>query len=467
MTSVVYHTLLFFRKWTSLLMTMTFIAITVLASLIAGFAAGRGVDKEEFWINGGRTGLYKLVATIVSTQVGGGIVVGVVASTYAHGTGFGVVALASTVGGMLALILLAKVANRRPFDPGVFTLPDMIGARLGKSAELAAGIVVSISYLGLLASQYVAMGALLGHLGGLSFWNGLWIASLGSILYSAFSGIRGDIEADGVLFLAMAVGLVAALRIVATMFEAADLGAIPREIWSPVTFGGHVYLVGGVLLGAIVPVVSSEFWIRIFASSESKNIGKGLALGAIVVIPFYTLPILLGLATAALLPGRDANSVFAVALEIFGSPVLSSLALTAVVAAVLSTANTYSLVAIGALTRNVFRSEKDNLRLQKAAIVAVGLAGLGAARLTPDIAALLLDSLYMQGALLPAILIALFRWKANRKITTASIAAGAATAGASYPLLGPTAFVPTLAVSIFLAAIALLIGESPSPRIDG
>lgn len=435
---------------------MIFVAVIVLAALVAGFAAGRGDAGSRFWINDGQTGLYKLVATIASTQVGGGVVVGIVAATYASGTGFGLVALVSTVGGLVALFFLARVAGKWLDTRNVFTLPDMLGARLGKQVELAAGIVVSISYLGLLASQFVAMGILLSHLGGLSFWNGLWIASLGSVLYCAFSGIRGDIEADSVLFIAMTIGLFATIFIVVDMFKVADMNAIPAEIWSPVTFGGYVYLVGGVLLGAVVPVVSSEFWIRIFASSKAKTTGKGLAISAVAVTPFYVMPVLLGLAAVALLPGREANSVFAVALESYGSPLLSSLALSAVVAAILSTANTYTLVAVGSLMRNVFRGEKNNLFRQKTMIVSVGMLSLMAAYATPAIATLLLGSFYMQGALLPTILIALSDWKASAKAMAASILLGAATAVVFYPVLGPQAFVPTLIVAFGVAGVGVL-----------
>ncbi len=61
-------------------MTMIFIAVMVAIALKAGFSVGRINNSRKFWINDGKTSTYKLVATIVSTQVGGGVVVGIVAA---------------------------------------------------------------------------------------------------------------------------------------------------------------------------------------------------------------------------------------------------------------------------------------------------------------------------------------------------------------------------------------------------
>jgi len=126
-------------------MTFWDIIIVIVWSLITltiGIKAGVKADFDGFWVNKRRTKTSSLIFTIVATQIGGGTILGIASSTYAAGTGFGLVAIISTLTGFLAIAWLAPRIKRFGNKTNAFTLSEIIGVRYGRAAQIAAGIVI-------------------------------------------------------------------------------------------------------------------------------------------------------------------------------------------------------------------------------------------------------------------------------------------------------------------------------------
>ena len=96
-----------------------------LFTLFIGMYAGMRENFEGYWLNKRQTRTALLVFTIVATQVGGGAIVGIASSTYKSGTGFGLVAIISTVTGLLAIAWLAPAIKRFGDRTKAFTLPEI------------------------------------------------------------------------------------------------------------------------------------------------------------------------------------------------------------------------------------------------------------------------------------------------------------------------------------------------------
>lgn len=433
--------------------------LIVTIAAIVGFRARKTDSYNEFWLNDRNTKLGDLIFTIVSTQVGAGTVLGIAASTYTSGTGFGLVALISTISGFITLAFLAPWIKKRVSTGDIVTLPEFIGLQFGKIGEIGAAIITTIAYIGLLASQIVALGAFLNILGLNSEFNSIWIAGIGAVLYCAFSGLRGDIAADRWFFGVMLVSIILGYIILYSLWPESLSNKIEPRIISPVTFGGYTYLIGGIILGAIVPIVSMELWMRIFASEDAHIAKKSLIISAIIVIPFYLLPILLGI--IAVTEGFKPKLIDGVFLEYFTakSPILISTYINAsITAVILSTANTYILVIAGVLTRNILPL-RDNLKIQKIFILMIGIVATAVAFLSQNIVSLILGAFYVIIALFPAIIATINSWKINSWILSSGMIFGGITAIAAFPFIGAQAFIPALLISSIITFAGHFIGK--------
>ena len=76
---------------------------------------------------------------------------------------------------------------------------------------------------------------------------------------------------------------------------------------SPLKFGGYTYLIAGIIFGAIIPLVSMELWLRIYASENAKDAKKAYIVSSIAVVPFYILPMIIGLISITTFPISGKN----------------------------------------------------------------------------------------------------------------------------------------------------------------
>lgn len=455
-------------------MSSTLDLIIVIAYLVAilgiGMAAGRKMNVEKFFVNERRTGTALLVFTVVATQVGAGALVGVASSTYANGSGFGLVAVASTLFGFLFVAYLAPRIKRFGDRFKAFTLSEFFRVRYGRSAQIASAFVILFTYLSFLAAQFVATGSLLSLWGGWAFQGALVFAAAGMIVYCAFAGLRGDIVTDAVHFWVMVVVLFLVLlpKVVAHT-SASLLAQLPKELWSPITFGGYQFLIAGLVFGAVLAVVSMEMWIRVYAASGPKQARRTFVWSAFLVVPFYLAAMYFGYAARASLPAL-ANPDMAIFELIFAyMPVgLLGLCTAAVLAVLISTANTMVLVVSATLKRDLLpsgKSPKQELRRGQIATFVVGAVGLGIALLSPHVVQLTLNAFYMLAVLFPA-LVGGFVWRRATKLAaTLSIAAGAVFTLAFLPFMPTQAFIPgAIASVVSFVLVTLLTKHSASEK---
>ncbi len=432
----------------------TIVVIFWLAIVFAvGIIAGLKEDLEGFWINKRKTSTWPLILTIVATQVGAGTMVGIASSTFSSGTGFGLVAIASTVSGFIAVGYIAPWLKRFGDRHKAITLPEILLVRYGRRTQLAASLVVLFTYLSLLAGQYIALSALLGIWTGWDIEVALLFAVGGLIFYTAFAGLRGDIATDRLHFWMMVIVLFCVLlpAIISNIPLAASLQKVPAQIWSPVTFGGYAYVVVGILLGAIIPLVSMELWMRVYASTSSSQARRVFFGSALLVIPFYLLGIFLGLIAYTIYPTMDNSDfvLFKLMIDYLPNGVLG-LGIGAILAVVLSSANTMILVIGATIFRDLFRRDTSSGSMVFSRLVTAGAGIVGAlyAAAVPDIVQLILNAFFVIAVISPALL-GIVIWKnATERAATWSIVLGALTTIIFLFIIPRQAFLPGLGISI-------------------
>lgn len=448
------------------------IAIVILWSLLTlflGIRAGIKSDFDGFWLNKRKTKTSALIFTIVATQIGGGTIIGIASSSYKAGTGFGIVAILSTVTGFLAIAWLAPRIKKFGNKTKAFTLPEIFGVRYGRAAQIISGLLIMIAYFSMLGGQLLATGIIVKIWSGFSFQIALALAGLGVIVYSAFAGLKGDIVTDVLHFWIMAiVFFVVLLPFVLTKEPSFEvLSSLSFNDYSPIRFGGYTYLIAGVLFGAIIPIVSMELWMRIFAAEDASKARKSYIWSSILIIPFYTLPLFLGLIAIKLMPNvSNSDYLFINVIYKYLPQGLLGIGIAALFAVLISSANTMIVVLGATFYRDILGKPIDGgikeLKYSRVVTFVIGGMGVIFALLIPSIVQLVLNAFFIIAVLFPALLCAILWKRATLLGASLSIALGGLTTIVFIPFMPTQAFLPGLVVSI----LALIVGSLFSKKQD-
>lgn len=438
-----------------------------LATLCIGIRAGIKSDFDGFWTNKRRTKTSLLVFTIVATQIGGGTILGIASSTYAAGTGFGLVAIISTLTGFLAIAWLAPRIKRFGNKTNAFTMSEIIGVRYGRIAQIAAGIVILLAYFSMLGGQLLATGILVQVWSGFSFELAVVLAGAGVIAYSAFAGLKGDIATDILHFWVMAIVLFVLLLPIILIKEPVGeiLQGLTSKEWSPIRFGGYTYLIAGIIFGVIIPIVSMELWMRIFAAEDEHKARKAYIYSALLILPFYALPLLIGLISTRTTPNiTNPDSLLVDTLFRYLPHGLLGLGVASLFAVLISTANTM-IVVLGAtfyrdvLGKTVTGGVKE-LRYSRLITLFIGIIGVCFSMAIPNIVQLVLNAFFIIAILFPSLLCVAIWKRATNLGAILSIILGALCTIVLIPKMPTQAFLPGLVISI----LALIIGSLLTKR---
>lgn len=398
------------------------------------------------------TPLWMLAVSCAATQVGAGAIIGLASATVQSGTGFALVSLLSTLGGFVLMAMIGPKLKAFGDSVQATTIGDFLGARLGKGAQVAGGLVVAFTYMFLTAAQFEAFRDIFGIVTGDPSW-AFHIAAAFVVFYTAWLGMRGDIVSDvlefGVkLIVLIGLGFYALTR----NYGLATVGVgISHEILSPLRFGGWTFLILGFLFGASVPLLQPEIWFRVYSSRNPKEARSVFIWAAILVLPFYVFALSLGFC-ASLSGVASKNSDQLVVHTLLASmPRFGAMITFAGLSAViLSCVNSLILAVSFAVHRDVLgrsTTENSSLRSVRLLTIAAGIGGVIMADMSRDIVHLLLNCFYGLLVLGPALLGAAFRTKTSPLAAPVSIITGYLTTLAALKFMPGQAFIPGLLVS--------------------
>lgn len=423
----------------------------LVVTLIGIWSLGRTRTPRDFFIAGQRVGLWATGLATMAAAFSGFVFLGGPGLTYRMGlASLGIVLPVGFTAGLLCwslarrLRLLAEVRE-------VFTIPDAIACRFDDSRTTAMAIVaVLLGVVGYLGAQLLALGVLLETVLPLPDSWGSWglpVALLAGgcvvVVYSVLGGMVAGVYSDvlqGILMLIAAVAVgVRALVVgggVRQIIESVTTSEQFRGFFDPV--GGEVvlttlgfYLVFGIgVLGQ--PHMLHKFymmkdplhlrWIPLILSgSQALCLLIWVSLG-------LTVPALV--ASGRMAPLGLADEAAPRFLLEFGSPALTGLVLAAVVAAIMSTADSFLNIGAAALVHDLPRllGRKSDTSLPRARWATVGIAVLaaGLALAYDDLIALLGTFAFgTLGAALGPVLVVGLNWqRVTAGAATAAIATG-------------------------------------------
>ncbi len=433
---------------------MTYIIITVgyiliLAGLV--FYKSRSIKTEDDFVVAGRNvPIYLLVGTLITTWIGSGSLFGTAGLTFRTGFSELWFSLGAWVGIIIVYFIAARVRKISQY-----TLTDILEKRYAPIARLLGTITVVLAYVMIAGYQFKGGGRFIAILtdGAVSVEMGTFISFIVIILFTALAGMVSIISIDifnGILvLLAMIITLPVLLYQQGGWTEvAATIQQVSPDHLS-LTEGHPYYWHIGIMLPTLLLLLSESSMYQKFSSAKDAQSAKkavfGMFAGVVLIEILMCAIAVVGFAIYSSDPrfynpdgsingGMSEEIILRIAFEQL--PVyFGSLLFAGGVAIILSTGNTFLMVASTNISRDIFEkyifknlTGKKKILLQRISIVVLGLAAYLIITQFQTILEMAFISYTMIGASLAPALIAAFLWRrVTKEGGIASIASGMIT----------------------------------------
>lgn len=443
---------------------------------LLGIIIGRTIKDPDDWVAANQSlGIIPLSGTYFATIVSATSIVSYTGYYYLNGWpgmwNFGGTLITS----FIATLWVAK--RMRSF--GDTTVPEYIKRRFGRPHTLVACIIILIGSVTLLSAQITAAVVVIGAI---VDWSPVLISILVLIIFVIFTAMGGmkavawtdticsytilvGVWAMAINFL-MQIGGFSSMMSGLYELDPSYVSAFSEAI-TPLTALGWLATWGICNFGA------PQFVGRFLSATSPESARKSQAVTALM-LGLLIIPLLIvGLAGRLIMPGIEAQDlVFNSLVTGTVHPILGGLMFSAVIAAIISTADSLLLLASTTFTRDIWKefinqkmSGKNELNMSRVVTVLIGILGVLLTFMQSDV----IQSIHaravtlMGSSMAMLVLIGAF----NKKITSSgamtSMIVGFAVAMAWYALGQPYGISPALAGPISSGIVMVMVSNFTKP----
>lgn len=349
------------------------------------FQAKSNSSNDEYLVGGRSLGTSVYVATWLATCIGGGVLNGWVGQVYTSGL--------ALVPSMIVMYVLTAIIGiclagklRRS---GLTTTAEVLKVAYGDSSQFIGGILGFINlFMQGPCMQTITFATVLNVITGVPFTYGCIISMAIILLYTYTAGFWGVAMTDFVQFIIMCIGV--ALGAIVCYNGVGGwsgiVAAVPADRLA--VQGKDVMTIVKLAATTALPIIiDGNRYQRIYATDNDKTATKGTLLAIIPLHFFYMIILLLGTCAFILLPAETAqDAVFATLLLNYLPTGIKGLVFAALIAAIMSTCDSYLLCASSNITIDMYKNrinpnatDDQLLKISKASVLILGILGLLAA----------------------------------------------------------------------------------------
>lgn len=441
----------------------TIIAYLMILIAVGAWRSKRVKTQDDFMVAGRNLSAKVLVGTLLATWIGSGSIIA--GAGLAYDSGFP--ALWFDVGVWAAIIILYLIAGRvRRFAQ--YTVPDILEARYNATARVLGTIVTVIAYTAIVSYQFRAGGMVLNLVTGISVDQGIIITAVFVIGYTVLAGMMSVVYTDVVNGIIMIIGLIVALPFLLSNAGGWEgvISRLPETHFQPLGDLSLLQAAGYALPTMLLLLGESGMYQRFF-SAKDENAARRSVIGWIIgTIIIETLIVVLAVIGSSLFTDIDSEMVILQSVR-YGLPVfVGCITLAAIVAVIVSTADSFLLVPSTNLIRDIYQrfinpdaSQKKIVLYSRIVVVALGLVAFVQVRFFEKILEMAIYAYTIYGVgITPAVMGAFF-WKRATAAGGVAAISSATIVTILWEVMGQPFAIPTVYPALGLSLL-LLIGVS-------
>lgn len=394
--------------------------------LIVGSKVAKSIKSQgDYFLAGKGLSFFPLLMTFLATQLGGGMILGATEEAYQYGW----YVLLYPMGSALGFVLLALGVGKKMYQFKVSTIAQIfeIAYRSTSLKKIASGLSI-ISLFMIFVGQVIASRKFMVSLGFeqdlvyVAFWAVV-------IFYTVIGGLQAVVATDIIQALFFIAVFTCSFLFILTYHM------IPFESVVEKGFNGEVFtfnaekFCGWLLMPLLFMVIEQDMGQRCFAAKSGKVVAWAAGCSAVLILVLCLIPIYFGvLGKTAGLEVAPGSSVLMTVSTIATTPFLAALMGCAVLAAIISTADSL----INAISSNLiqdFNLSFGNKKVLMSRCITAGIALLGIAIASSfnNVVDLLILSYELSiSCLFVSVFIAMLKGKGEKISAILSISFGAA-----------------------------------------
>ncbi|WP_421723930.1 sodium:solute symporter family protein [Bauldia sp.] len=360
------------------------VAIYLLVIVGVGLWVARGqTNLADYAVAGRSFGPLIIFATMSASFIGGGFSTGNSANVFL----FGIAGIVGLWGFSLKEILVATlVAPKLARFPNAISVGDIMAEAYGKVGRIVTGLAGLFLCTGIVGAQVGAMGIVFNVFFGI---DRIWGVAIGCgivILYTTFGGMRAVVATDVIQFVVLAIGMPLVLYFGLQYVGGIDalIAAVPADhIAIPGHHYGWVGLIALILTFLFGETLVPPYVQRLLSGRDTRQAARGTMLSGLFSIPFFAVTGLIGLVALAIDPDLDSNLAMPHVIVTVMPPILQGLVVAAVIAIVMSSADSFLNSASIAFINDVLQplrarpvSQRESLTLARVVTFVVGLMSI-------------------------------------------------------------------------------------------
>ena len=364
------------------LLAMILYMLAVIAIGIV-FARRANKDAESYFLGGRSLGPWVTAFSAEASDMSGYLLMGLPGLAYWTGladAGWTCIGLA--IGTYLNFLIVSKRLRRYSIAVNAFTLPDFFSNRFHEKKKIIMTIcsLIIIIFFSVYAAQCLSTcGKLFANLFGLSYQSMMIVAAAFVLIYTFLGGFLAESASDFmqavvmvtvlVLILIMSVGAAGGLS--AAIQHAEGIDGFFSLVQSAAPSATEVDVFGAAKPYGVLSIVSCLAWglgyfgmpqvlLRFMGIRSEKELKLSRRVAIVWVVISMAAAVFIGIVGRSIagldyLSNSDAENIFVDAAIMFLPPVLAGFACAGVLAAAISSSDSYLLITASAVSQNLYR----------------------------------------------------------------------------------------------------------------
>jgi SSS family solute:Na+ symporter len=386
-----------------------------IACFFLGIKKSKGQKgSSDYFLAGRSVGFFPLMMTFIATQVGGGLVLGACEEAYKYGF----IVLLYPLGATLGLILLGLGMGRKLHQMRVSTIAELFEIVYeSKFLRKFASMLSVLSLYMILAAQFIASHKFMKAIG---VENELYFILFWTIVivYTAFGGLKAVIATD-----LLQAGFFILSFLFCLGFVCYEHPSFPVFNFEPTSFDSSK-LVGWLFMPLLFMLIEQDMGQRCLGAKNQKTVTLATIGAAVATLFICSIPVLFGVLAKCLnIEIQSGSSVFMSFMVNYTNPALTALMATAILVAIISTADSL----INAIGSNLGSDFGGTLKLKTSQVLAalIGISGIFFSYYFDNIVDLLIQSYELSiSALFVSIFACLFKKRGHKISAGLSISFG-------------------------------------------
>ena len=350
------------------------------------FIGRKAKSASDFFVAGRNFNSGLLFTTLIAANLGAGSTVGVTALAYQYGLSAWWWIGSAGIGSLILAFIIGSKIWKISREYNFYTLSDYLDKRYSKFFSGFISIMMSIGTLALFSGQLLGIAWILEVVAEIPKIYGVIIGAVVTTFYFAAGGLLSSAFVNILEVAVILIGFVIALPFVWNF--SGGLESIKANI--PDTKYFDFFGMGSTaIIGYIVMLVPSFFISpgligKVFAAKDERSIKIGTSLNGLVQLIFAIIPVVIGVATFSKFPDlARPDLALPTAMKNMMPFFAGSIALAAIFAAEVSTADTVLYMLAGSLTNDIYKrffnpdiSDSKLLTLSRITTVICGIIGV-------------------------------------------------------------------------------------------